>query len=229
VIVLAVHSSTPSLGVAVTQNGRVLGETILVSNHEHLEKLATVIRELMAHLGLNLREIDGFGVAIGPGSFSGIRVGLATVKGLALALGKPVAGISSLEILAWAALESGESGLPVIDARRGQVYSACYEKDGMNLGLVEGPLLLTVDQFFVRARLLLNSIPICEDIDSSMPTQFSNLRNRQVNVSRPVACALIAENRFKLGVPDNLHLLAPLYVRRSDAEEKRSSYTDENR
>ena len=72
--------------------------------------------------------IDGFGVAIGPGSFSGTRVGLATIKGMALALGKPVAGISSLDILAWQALKDGEWGAPVIDARRGEIYTAFYRK-----------------------------------------------------------------------------------------------------
>ena len=137
-VILAVHSTSASLSVAITENRVVLREVILPPDRKHLENLAPLIRDLTAELHLSVLDFDGFGVAMGPGTFSGTRVGLATIKGMALALAKPVAGISSLDILAWQALKDGEWGASVIDARRGEIYTAFYRKSGEKVMLVCG-------------------------------------------------------------------------------------------
>ena len=229
VIVLAVNSSSSSLSVAVTRDGEVLGESVLIAHHEHVENLATLIKKLTADVGLDIEQIDGFGVATGPGSFSGIRVGLATIKGMALALSKPAMGISTLEILACAALEPGESGAPVIDARRGQIYTALYTKKGaLDLVLEEGPLLLSAEDFLERPQLSYHSILVCGDSGSSLPAELANVVNRRLKFSTAFACAQLAEERFRLGDRGELHRIAPLYIRRSDAEEKREAFKGEH-
>lgn len=222
VIVLAVNSSSPSLSVAVTQDGEVLGESVLISNHEHLENLAPIIKKLTKDLELPLSQIDGFGVAIGPGSFSGIRVGLATVKGIALALGKPVCGISSLEILACAALEPGKSGAAVIDARRKQIYTALYKKqEPFTMVLEEGPALLSADDFLKSPKFNSNRILVCGDSGSSLPGELAHIVNRRLKFSTAVSCAGLTEERLRNGAAGPLHSIAPLYIRPSDAEAKR--------
>jgi tRNA threonylcarbamoyladenosine biosynthesis protein TsaB len=140
------------LSVAITENRVVLREVILPPDRKHLENLAPLIRDLTAELHVSVLGIDGFGVALGPGSFSGTRVGLATIKGMALALAKPVAGISSLDILAWQALKDGEWGAPVIDARRGEIYTAFYRKSGEEVMLVAGPMLIKAEEFSQHTR-----------------------------------------------------------------------------
>ncbi len=103
-LILGVHTTSPHLGIAIVQGQQVLLEEVLAPRREHLENLAPLIRDALQKLNLGLQDFYGFGVAIGPGSFSGIRIGLATIKGICLVLGKRGVGISSLDILAWQAL-----------------------------------------------------------------------------------------------------------------------------
>lgn len=221
-VILAVHSTSASLSVAITENRSILHEVVLPPDRKHLEQLAPLIRDLTAELHLSVLDIDGFGVAMGPGSFSGTRVGLATIKGMALALAKPVVGISSLEILAWQALKEGERGAPVIDARRGEIYTAFYKKSGERLALVSGPMLIRAEEFSqyaekVSGGLLLCGDPVLDHLVGSIP----NLVRSPVAAPSAAACALIAYERIRQGKADDLHLLTPLYIRRSDAEEKK--------
>lgn len=220
-VILAVHSTSASLSVAITENRVVLREVILPPDRKHLENLAPLVRDVTAELHLSVMDIDGFGVAMGPGTFSGTRVGLATIKGMALALAKPVAGISSLEILAWQALKEGEWGTPVIDARRGEIYTAVYRKSEGKMTLVAGPMLIKADEYSqhaakVSGALLLCGDPVLDHLVESIP----NLVRSPVAAPSAAACALLAYERIRQGNADDLHLLTPLYIRRSDAEEK---------
>lgn len=222
--VLAVHSTTPYLGVAVTEEDRILCEKVLPPGREHLENLLPMIASLMEEARIDLEQVNGFAVAKGPGSFSGIRVGMAAVKGMALALGKAVAGISSLEILAWQALKTGERGLPVIDARRGEIYTALYGKGKGRLELLDGPTLIsraTLNHFVEPYR---EGLILCGDeVTEGLVAQGCNVIRRPVQVPSAAACAILAWQRFRHGAADELHALAPLYIRRSDAEEKKRS------
>jgi tRNA threonylcarbamoyladenosine biosynthesis protein TsaB len=222
VVILAVHSTSASLSVAVSANRVVLRETILPPARRHLENLAPLIRDLTAELNLSLTSIDGFGLAIGPGSFSGTRVGLATIKGMALCLVRPVAGISSLGILAWQALQDGEWAAPVIDARRGEIYTAFYRKSGEDAILVSGPMLIKLGEFSEHAEKVGGPLLLCGDsVLDHLVDSIPNLVRSPVNAPSAAACALLAYERLRRGDADDIHLLTPLYIRRSDAEEKR--------
>jgi tRNA threonylcarbamoyladenosine biosynthesis protein TsaB len=223
VIILAVHSTSAALSVAITENQVVLRESVLPPARKHLENLAPLIRDLTAELHLTVPAIDGFGVAIGPGSFSGTRVGLSTIKGMALALAKPVVGISSLGILAWQALKDGEYGAPVIDARRAEIYTALYRKSGDNVILLSEPMLMKTGEFAEHAekvgdRLFLCGDPVLDHLVDSIPNV---VRSPEISAPSAAACALMAYERIRSGDSDDLHLLSPLYIRRSDAEEKK--------
>jgi tRNA threonylcarbamoyladenosine biosynthesis protein TsaB len=210
------------LSVAVTDDRVVLREIILPPARKHLENLAPLIRDLSAELHLSLSAIDGLGVALGPGSFSGTRVGLATIKGMALALAKPVAGISSLDILAWQALKDGQWGASVIDARRGEIYTAFYFKTGENVKLVSGPMLIKAEEFSQHAEKVSGELLLCGDpVLDHMVESIPNLVRSPVASPSAAACALLAYERIRRGNVDDLHLLTPLYIRRSDAEEKK--------
>ncbi len=218
-LVLAVHTTSSRLGVAVAEPERVRREIVLPPSKEHLENLAPTIQTLTRELGLNLTDIHGFAVAIGPGSFSGIRIGLATIKGVALALNKPVVGISSLEILAAEGLSVGETGAAIIDARRHEVYIAAYQRTNHGLLVRTSPRLMGVDAVedtlnrFTNGSLIITGEPVDGLSDkpsiSFRPTSHSAAR-----------CALLGCERLLKNQADNLHELGPVYIRKSDAEEK---------
>ncbi len=222
-IVLAVHSSTPYLAVALTEDRRILVEKVLSPGRRHLENLAPTIAEVMDRACMSLDCVDCFAVAKGPGSFSGIRVGMAVVKGMAFALCKPVVGISSLEMIAWQSLEEGRQGICVIDAKRGDIYAAIYRKEGGRVLLAEGPMLIppgSLNRLIDHAcgDLKLCGDPIVNDILERRP----HVLRIPVPIPSAAACALLALERCLRGEAENPHTLVPLYIRRSDAEEKKA-------
>jgi tRNA threonylcarbamoyladenosine biosynthesis protein TsaB len=123
---LGIETSTPVVSVAVGDEQRILGELTLNAEQKHMERLLPLIDFLLTSLGLNLEDIDGFAVTVGPGSFTSLRIGLATAKAFAHASGKPLVGVPTLDVLA-AALKGCEGIIcPVLRARRQEIYTAFY-------------------------------------------------------------------------------------------------------
>lgn len=140
--VLVVDTALGACAAGVVENGRVLGQRSQVMARGHSERLAGFVRDAVAEAGGGFEAVERIGVTVGPGSFTGLRVGLAFALGLGQALGRPVVGVSSLWALA-RSLERGSSGpiAAVIDARRGEVYLQTF-LDGAP---VEPPRALTVE------------------------------------------------------------------------------------
>jgi len=138
---LAVETSTPAGSVALIQDDGDPRWRRLEPGRPQTETLLGAIDRLLADGGCTVRELDGFAVAVGPGAFIGVRVGIATMKGLAMGTDRPVVPVSTLEALAIRALEPDALGevpadarprltiCPLIDARRREVYAACYRPD----------------------------------------------------------------------------------------------------
>ena len=123
---LTIQTATPAGSVALTDGERLLGELFLDVRRPHGGWLLGAVEQLLVAAGTSVADLDGFGVTIGPGSFTGLRVGLATVKGLAQASAKPVAGVSTLRTLA---LQAPHAALPVcalLDARKKEVYAGMF-------------------------------------------------------------------------------------------------------
>lgn len=128
-LILGLDTCLSSCSVAVLDGERVLASAREVMARGHQERLAPMAREVMAQAGLAFDRLDRIGVTVGPGSFTGLRVGVAFAKGLALALDRPAVGIGTLEALA---AEADGLVFPAIDARRGQLYLQAFE-DGRAL------------------------------------------------------------------------------------------------
>jgi len=124
-IVLALDTSSEFGSLAIRSNGRTISEIALHSPEGFAHRIFAAIENLLSQAAVGLKDIDCFAASSGPGSFTGIRVGLAVVKGLAEATGKPVVGVSNLQALS----SFGNSPLRavVLDARRGHVYAAVYD------------------------------------------------------------------------------------------------------
>ncbi|MBQ9112227.1 MAG: tRNA (adenosine(37)-N6)-threonylcarbamoyltransferase complex dimerization subunit type 1 TsaB [Clostridia bacterium] len=130
---MALDSSATVAAVALCEDERLLAEYTVNNGNTHSETLLPMVESLLGHFSLTARDIDLFAVSSGPGSFTGVRIGAATVKGLAFGMNKPCVGVSTLEALAYNL--SGFGGLicPVMNARRSQVYTALFRSDGKTL------------------------------------------------------------------------------------------------
>lgn len=125
---LAVDTSTATAGIAVADENGLLAEFLLKDKKTHSQKLVPMMKEVLESLKLDLSDIDVFAAVTGPGSFTGLRIGVTTIKTMAYALKKPVVGIPSLDALANAAVVPDDALVcPIMDARNSQVYTALYK------------------------------------------------------------------------------------------------------
>jgi tRNA threonylcarbamoyladenosine biosynthesis protein TsaB len=129
VIVLGIESATEVVGAAVS-DGEHAAALVVSGRRRHAETLAPAVAEVLARSGVELGQLDALAVDLGPGLFTGLRVGVATAKGLAQGLGIGILGFTSLEVLAAGAFEAGWRGcvLAVVDGRRGEVFAARYRR-----------------------------------------------------------------------------------------------------
>jgi len=123
----AIDTATNSGGVALSRNSEVIGVAMCKTPMSYSERLIDYTDFLLTQLSVSMDEIDCFVVANGPGSFTGLRIGIAAAKGFCMALEKPAIGLSTLEALAWRFRHVSTRIAPMIDARRQQVYGALYE------------------------------------------------------------------------------------------------------
>ncbi|WP_366919397.1 tRNA (adenosine(37)-N6)-threonylcarbamoyltransferase complex dimerization subunit type 1 TsaB [Hydrocarboniphaga sp.] len=130
---LAIDTATEACSAALWLDG-VLVERFEVAGRTHTEKLLPLVQALLAEAGIVPGQLDGLVAGIGPGSFAGVRIGVGIVKGLALSLDRPVVGITSLAMLAQAAIRNGaDRVLPCIDARMSEIYLGAFERDEQGL------------------------------------------------------------------------------------------------
>lgn len=125
--ILGLDSSGLVAGVAIVEDGVLLAEYTTDYKKTHSQTLLPMLEELRKMIELDMNTVDAIAVASGPGSFTGLRIGSATAKGLGLALEKPLVEVPTLEGLAWNLWGTERVVCPLMDARRGQVYSAAYE------------------------------------------------------------------------------------------------------
>lgn len=126
-LILAFESSAKPASAALVKDGQLLSQYMQCSALTHSRTLLPMAEDMLKNAKLRLSDVDLIAVAHGPGSFTGIRIGVATVKGLAWAAEKPCVGVSTLEAMAWHGLAVGGYICPVMDARRSQVYNALFK------------------------------------------------------------------------------------------------------
>lgn len=131
--ILALDSSAVVASVALCDGETLLAEYTLNNGNTHSETLLPMVETLLSHFGMSANDIELFAASSGPGSFTGVRIGVATLKGLAFAKNTPCVAVSTLEALAENAVSLGGLICPVMNARRAQVYTALFRSDGKTL------------------------------------------------------------------------------------------------
>ncbi len=126
--ILGIDSSADTAAVAIVEDGKIISSFTGNMKKTHSNTLLPIVKNLLDYSGISVSEIDLYSVSVGPGSFTGIRIGVATVKGLAFSNNTPVAGVSTLEAMAYAYCDrEGSVVCPVLNARRGDVYYALFK------------------------------------------------------------------------------------------------------
>jgi tRNA threonylcarbamoyladenosine biosynthesis protein TsaB len=227
---LAIDTSTLLGSVALSDNGRLIAEEQLGVEVTHSERLLSTITHLLDAVKWSMEEIDGVAVSIGPGSFTGLRIGMATAKGIALGLEKPIVGVSSLLVLAFNGISFHANVVPVIDARRGEVYASAYrfKKSEVSRKRPESvmdetaidPLLLCEKLKKMKGDLLLvgdGTITYEKEFKRRLKGRalFGTWEMRYPHASH--LCELAFE-KLSRGKGDDIAGLAPNYIRRTDAE-----------
>jgi tRNA threonylcarbamoyladenosine biosynthesis protein TsaB len=222
--ILAVDTATQSCSVAIVQNGAVSAEVTLVRRQTHSKHLMEVIESVVSFAEITLSDLDGFAVTRGPGSFTGLRIGLGTVKGLAAASGKPIVGVSSLSCLATQSCVSSYLICPIMDARKGEVYWAGYRYADNQLNQccpeqVTPPENVLAD--IVEPCLFVgDGARLYQELIELRLGQFAHFAPDDQSIIRGATVAFLSQERFKSGNIDDTAGLTPCYIRRSDAEIK---------
>lgn len=224
VLVLALDTSSPSGSIAVLRDEKVIGVISTTSDETYSSRMFRQLEFLLAELKLPLDAFDLFAVNSGPGSFTGLRVGLTAAKGWAEVYAKPAAPISGLEAVA-AQSRRGSVVVPVLDARRGQVYFGFYRRSLDRLVREGDDRVATPEEFlsalrdfpdYAQTAVASPDTDIMAQVTSHSPTGMFAFE-RVSNVLAPVIGALALERARRGETVDALTLDAN-YVRRSDAE-----------
>lgn len=222
--ILALDSATPHGGVALLDGERVCGHALVQGEADHVARLPEAVVRLLEEAGWQPGDLDGVAVTLGPGSFTGVRIALGLAKGLALGLGIPVAGVSTLELVAVASGHTSGVVVPILDARRGEVFAGGYR-----LADLSHPLLVP------RAWSPADLVQALRELDAPPPlltgpgvplilpllAEACPVADPALWPLDPVHLARLGAQRLAEGDLLPAELLEPLYLRRSEAEEKR--------
>lgn len=237
--VLAVESSAMVAGAAVINEERLMGEFTLNHRKTHSQKLMPLIEELLDSLDLTLMDMDVLAVSKGPGSFTGLRIGISTVKALAQATGKPVIGIPTLDGLAYNLACSSGIICPIMDARREQVYTCVYrwnftggedEDCQREWGRLERldeymavPILDLLEKLKdTKEPIVFNGdgAPVYRQIILDKLGDQATFAPAPLAMQRAASIAALALEKAQKGEVEAYGNLIPFYLRKSQAEQK---------
>jgi tRNA threonylcarbamoyladenosine biosynthesis protein TsaB len=224
VIVLGIESAGPQGGVALVGEGGILAAYVLHLESSYAEHLMSAVDRVLRDARVGLPDLGGLAVSLGPGSFTGLRIGLSTVKGLVLATGKPVVGVPTLEALAWTVPYCRYPVCSLLDARKGEVYCALFEYRAAELvcvmeeralapvalvAYITQPTLFVGDGWRVYGGFFREALgPLALASPASRGTP-------------PAAVADLGRRRLLRGERDPVETLTPRYIRPSEAELRR--------
>ncbi len=240
--ILGIDTATTTASAALVEDSRLIGEEVypedglrdsalpLRGRANHAEILLPLVERLLKKAGLSLREISAFAVSIGPGSFTGLRIGLSTVKGLAYGSNIPVVGVPTLLAIAKRVTDWEGMICPFLDARKKEVYTALFQKKGETLDRIAEDLVCPPGKIIQRIQSLNNQgrcLFVGDGINAYEALIRSSLGERvsltlgDSYPSTASAVAWLGENRFREKETDLLGPLVPVYLRSSEAELKK--------
>jgi tRNA threonylcarbamoyladenosine biosynthesis protein TsaB len=222
--ILALDTATQSCSVAIVDDGSLRAELTRVNSKTHSRHLMDLINTVCRIADLKAEDVDGFAVTIGPGSFTGLRIGISTIKGLAFSLGKPVAGVSSLDALAWQCAQSAYLICPLLDARKKEVYACRYRFKNNELKKDDTEKVASPAEAVRGIRepsiFVGNAAQMYREKISAELGELAHFAAWGQHTIRASSIAWLSMTGFNRKQTDDVALLVPHYIRKPDAEVK---------
>jgi len=214
--ILSIDTSTKFLCVVIAKDGRLLSYYNRIHERAHNQLLISVIDKLLKKSSLTVYDLDCLAVDTGPGSFTGIRIGLATVKGLSMVLKIPIVNIPSLDLLAFSLRDKGDLICPIIDAKRGYVYSALYQAASDSLKRQGDYFLGNIEKFLGKTG---QKVVFTGDAVSIYRDQIKKIKSSKTIFAKekfwypdPLALAQLSFMLYKKKKVKTADELSPLYL-----------------
>src|SRR5690625_2943913 len=219
--ILAIDTATDVMGVALTKDGHLKGELLTNLQKNHSVRLLPCINHVMEEVDMVTVDLTKIIVYKGPGSYTGVRIGLSTAKAMAWALEIPIVGVSSLEVLAYQGRHSNMLISPFIDARREAVFTGLYQfKEGEITSIVDDQYIKMTDWLDYlseqKSRIMFVSpnISMYERTIQDTLNEFAYIDKSIYQLGRPSDLITLGKNKER----DEIHILTPKYLRLAEAE-----------
>ena len=223
--ILAIDSSSMVATVAVTTDGILNAEYTINHKKTHSQTLLPMIDEICKTIELDMESIDAVAISGGPGSYTGLRIGSATAKGFGLALNKPIINVPTMDALAYNMFSSNYIICPIMDARRGQVYTGIYRFDGIRMEIIKEQCIMMIDELIYELDKV--GMPVMF-LGDGVDTQKETIENKMaiehhyapasMNRHKASSLASLAELYYHDGKYENASEHKPEYLRLSQAE-----------
>ena len=225
---LSLETSAKCASCAVTDNGRVLASAFVNTAQTHSQTLMPMVTETLSVAGISVAQLDGIAVAAGPGSFTGVRIGVATAKAMAQAAQKPCIAVSTLEALAYSSRYFDGIIAPILDARRNQVYNALFDCKKGNATRMTRDRALALSELLEELKELNRDVIFMGDGTLVFENEIREALGERAffapKTTRMNLAGAVAElglEKFKAGETVAYGELVPEYVRLSQAEQDR--------
>ena len=222
--ILGIETSTDVCGIALIEDRMLIAESRSNIKRAHAEKLIYSIDKVLDDAKLKLTEIDGIAISIGPGSFTGLRIGLAAVKGLSFGADLPVTAVSSLDALAWQAYFWPNQISPIVKAQADEAYNALYHFENGRLIRQTDYNLITLDMLeeLINQKTLIINIGM-----KNLSEHISDKIQKHITIAQPelsltsgYSVALLGYEKFKNNEIENIDNLEPFYLKAFKAKKK---------
>lgn len=227
--ILGLDSSGIVASVAVVEDDVLVAEYTVNYKKTHSQTLLPMLDEIVKMTELDLESIDAIAVAAGPGSFTGLRIGSATAKGLGLALKKPLVAVPTVEGLAYNLYDTPGLICPIMDARRKQVYTGLYRFENHSLEVVEDQMAVPMEEMIIKLNamgqqvtFLGDGVPVFSELIKEKLEVPYSFAPAHVNKQRAAAVAALGMVYYREGKTETAMEHVPDYLRVSQAERERA-------
>ena len=225
---LAIDASGIAGSVAYIKDNRLVGEYYICDKLTHSQTIMPMLEEMKALLNIQLEEIDAVAVTSGPGSFTGLRIGVTAAKALALALNVPIVGVPTLDTMAHAMVYTERLICPIMDARRNQVYTALYKWEADTLKRLTEHMAVDIEEYIIGLKDREEKIIFLGDGVSVYENKIKEVLGEKAvfapsfcNLQHASVLAHVATKCYEAGQVEDPSLFVPIYLRKSQAEREK--------
>ncbi|WP_373599856.1 tRNA (adenosine(37)-N6)-threonylcarbamoyltransferase complex dimerization subunit type 1 TsaB [Paraclostridium bifermentans] len=222
--ILGIDTATHSTTVCIIEDEKLICEYTVNTKKTHSQKLMVMIESMIKESDLNIKDIDVIAICIGPGSFTGLRISMATAKAIAQVRNLPIVAVNSLESLAFNMNLCDKTICSILDAQRNQVYTGKYKFEGSEFKTVEDIKVVTIDELIEELSNSNEEFILVGEAVSLYREKLEEVKNISIasvsnNVSKASSlCALGAMKYNKDIDVHNCYTINPMYIRKSQAE-----------